>query len=487
MRRVDEHIQCSMFHEIQDKNLFERAQQYGLAYLDEVFQRNVFPMEQALSNLCRFDEEFPSVGIDTGEIIDFLHTYGAPATVTQLGGRYFGLVCGSTVPAGLAAKSLATFWDQNAAMYVLSPLAAQMESVVEKWFRQLFRLPAQTVAGFVSGSSLATFSGLAAARYRLLKRAGWDMNEKGLFDAPKLRIVASEHSHASVVKSIGILGFGKANVEWVKVDDQGRMMISALPTLDDRTIVIMQAGNICSGSFDPFEEVCEQAHNAGAWVHVDGAFGMWAAAVERLQHLTRGIEKADSWAVDGHKTLNTPYDCGVVLCADREALAAALHMSASYIVLSEHERDGMFYTPDMSRRARVIELWATLKYLGQTGIDQMVYGMHERALQFAQSLARYPGFQVVNDVVFNQIMVKCETDELTELTLARIQELRECWVGGSIWRGDKVIRISVCSWATTEKDVNRSVDSFFQALEEVKTFKRDVQTLEKNQDLKASA
>ncbi len=455
-----------MLGEMQDKQVFERAQRYGLAYLDEVLQRNVYPTEQALSDLCHFDEDFPDAPADAEDVIDLLHAYGAPATVAQLGGRYFGFVCGGAVPAGLAAKSLATFWDQNTAMHVLSPLASRLESVVEQWLRQIFRLPDQTVAGFVSGTSLATFCGLAAARYRLLERAGWDVNERGLFDAPKLRVVTSKQAHSTVVKAIGMLGFGKANVEWVDVDNQGRLVASALPPLDERTLLILQAGNVNSGSFDPLAKACELANDAGAWVHIDGAFGMWAGAAERLRHLTQGIEKGDSWAVDGHKTLNTPYDCGIALCRDREALAAALHMSGGYIVLSA-ERDGMLYTPEMSRRARVIELWATLKYLGRAGIDQMVYGLHERAVQFAQELSNHPGFTVLNDVVFNQVLVKCETDELTEQTLARIQDLRECWVGGSVWKEDKVIRVSVCSWATTEEDVNRSVASFAQALEEV--------------------
>ena len=459
-------IQSAMFQEMRDKRLFERAQGYGLRYLDELHQRPVFPRQQALSDLFRFDEDFPDTSASAEAVIDLLHEYGAPATVAQLGGRYFGFVCGGAVPAGLAAKNLATFWDQNTAMYVLSPLAARLESVVQRWMQQIFRLPEQTAAGFVSGTSLATFCGLAAARYRLLERAGWDVNERGLFDAPRLRVVTGKHAHSTVVKALALLGFGKANIEWVEVDGQGRMLVSALPALDERSLVILQAGNVNSGSFDPFEEVCERARAAGAWVHIDGAFGMWAGASRRLDHLTQGIEQGDSWAVDGHKTLNTPYDCGIALCRDREALAAALHMSAGYIVVSD-ERDGMFYTPEMSRRSRIIELWATLKYLGRDGIDQMVQGLHERAVQFAQELSRCPGFTVLNDVVFNQVLVRCENDLLTERTLTRIQDLRECWVGGSVWNQRKVIRISVCSWATTEGDVSRSVASFERALSEV--------------------
>jgi glutamate/tyrosine decarboxylase-like PLP-dependent enzyme len=230
--------------------------------------------------------------------------------------------------------------------------------------------------------------------------------------------------------------------------------------------VILQAGNVNSGSFDPFAEVCQKARAANAWVHIDGAFGLWAGATKQLKHLTQGMELANSWAVDGHKTLNTPYDSGIVMCDDEEAMVTALHMSGSYLMLGDH-RNGMFYTPEMSRRARIIELWAILKYLGRERVDELVHGLHLRARQFAELFTEAEGFTVLNDVVFNQVVVCCETDELTEKTLQRVQELRECWAGASHWAGRGVIRISVCSWATTEEDVERSVASFVQALAEV--------------------
>ena len=459
--------QDQMYADVKNKSIFDEAHDFGYKYLENVFDRNVYPTENALSNLKNFNEEMPEQPTNAHEILSFLNTYGSPATVSTLGARYFGFVSGGAVPAGLAAKTLATFWDQAPAMHVLSPIGSKLETVVETWLNQLFELPERTVAGFVSGTSTANFCGLAAARYRLLSNLDWNINEKGLFHAPKLRVVTGRHAHSTILKAIGLLGFGKDNIEWVDVDDQGRMNPSLLPTLDSRTILILQAGNVNSGSFDDFNEICELANKANSWVHIDGAFGLWAAAVGKLKHLTQGIEKANSWAVDGHKTLNTPYDSGIVLCEDKEAIKSALHMTGSYIVTSE-ERDGMFYTPEMSRRARVIELWATMKYLGKEGIDQMVYGMYQRVLQFAEELGRTDGFSVLNDVVFNQVLVSCETDELTTKVIERIQELRECWVGGSLWEGKKVIRISVCSWATTEKDVSRSVRSFKQALSEIK-------------------
>jgi glutamate/tyrosine decarboxylase-like PLP-dependent enzyme len=451
-------IQANMYRDVKDKNLFAKTLEYAVQYLEEAFNRNVFPNSEDIENLAIFDEDLPQASSSALEIIDQLNTYGSPATVAQIGGRYFGFVCGSAVPAGLAAKTLSTYWDQNAGIYVLSPIASTLETVVEKWLKQAFNLPESTAAGFLSGTSSATLCGLAAARYRILKKLDWDINEKGLFGAPKIRVVVGKHAHSTVLKMISLLGFGKQNIEWVDVDDQGRIIPDLIPKLDDRTLLILQAGNVNSGSFDNFEAICEKANQANAWVHVDGAFGLWAAVTEDLSYLTKGVEKATSWAVDGHKTLNTPYDCGIVLCADEAAMVSALHMTGSYIVVSE-ERDGMFYTPEMSRRARIVDLWSTIKYLGMSGIDQMVSGFHQRAVQFSEELQEN-GFEILNDVVFNQVLVSCGEDELTERTIHHIQEDRVCWVGGSKWFGRSVIRISVSSWATTKEDVSRSVRSF---------------------------
>ena len=315
---------------------------------------------------------------------------------------------------------------------------------------------------------LANFAGLAAGRYRLLERLGWDVNADGLFNAPRLRVITGEHAHSAVHRAIAMLGLGDSIVERVPVDEQGRLITADLPLLDDHCLVVLQAGNVDSGSFDPLAEVCSVAREAGSWVHVDGAFGMWVAAAEELAHLTRGLDLADSWATDGHKTLNTPYDSGVVMCRDRDALASAFSATGSYFVTSE-ERDGFLFTPDMSRRSRVIEFWATLKSLGMTGLGELVTTLHHRAVQFGEEVAAKPGFEVLNDVVFNQVLVACESDALTVATLRRIQELRECWVGGSTWHGRAVIRVSVSSWATTEQDITRSVGSFEAALDDVIT------------------
>ncbi|MDC1539425.1 aminotransferase class V-fold PLP-dependent enzyme [Flavobacteriaceae bacterium] len=457
-------IQNKMFLEIRDKKIFNQAQQYSLEYLENVFDRNVYPTEEAVKNLSIFDEELPTDSTNAKSVIEQLNKYGNPATTATLGGRYFGFVCGSAVPVGLAAKNLGTYWDQAPAMNVLSPIGSKLESVVEKWLVDLFNLPQNSSAGFVSGTSTANLCGLAAARYRILQRNNWDINEKGLRDSPKIRIVTGKQSHSTVLKAIGILGLGTENIEWVDVDNQGRIIPDLIPELDENTILILQAGNVNSGSFDNFEIICEKANKANTWVHIDGAFGLWAEAVNELKYLTKGIENATSWAVDGHKTLNTPYDCGIILCSDQEAMTSALHMSGSYIIEST-ERDGMFYTPEMSRRARIIELWSIMKYLGKNGIDEMILTMNQKAKQFAEEIGKIKGFHVENDIVFNQVLVRCDTDIITEQVLSNIQMLRECWLGGSMWFGKKVMRVSICSWATTENDITKSVKSFEKALE----------------------
>lgn len=455
-------LRDSMHREQQSKALLEQAKGYAYEYANGAAERNVFPSKQALADLEQFVEDLPACSGDATAILQQLHQYGSPATTAQTGGRYFGFVNGGILPVTLATKWLSDFWDQNTALYVMSPIASKLEEICEGWLKQLFGLPDNTVAGFVSGTSSAILCGLAAARYRLLQNQGWDFNQQGHNGAPPLRIIAGRHIHGAVTKAVALLGFGLDNIEWVEGDDQGRILPAQLPDLDGSCIVLLQAGNVNSGSFDPFEEICDRANRAGAWVHIDGAFGLWAGGTRRLKHLTTGMEKAHSWSVDGHKTLNTPYDSGILLCRDRDALIMALQASGAYLNFSEN-RDGMLYTPEMSRRARAVELWAALKYLGADGVDELVYGMHKRALQFADEL-RAAGFDIQNDVVFNQVIVSpADNDAETDRILAAIQDSGECWVGGSVWQGKKVIRISVCSWITGAEDVSRSVQAFIAA------------------------
>ena len=457
-----------MQREQQLKEVFKQAQSYAFDYADKALQRNVYPSDQAITELDMFVEELPENSGDAESILKQLHRYGSPASVAQTGGRYFGFVNGGILPVTLATKWLTDFWDQNTALQIMSPITAKLEEVCEQWLKQLFGLPESTVAGFVSGTSSAIFCGLAAARYRIYKNHQWDFNQQGHNGAPPIRIIAGRQTHGAVVKAIALLGFGLDNIEWVEADDQGRIIPKKMPPLDNSCIVLLQAGNVNSGSFDPFQQICDAANAVNAWVHIDGAFGLWAGGTVQLKHLTEGMEKAHSWSVDGHKTLNTPYDSGILLCRDQEALVTALQATGAYLTSCYSEsRDGMLYTPEMSRRARAIELWAALKYLGRSGVDELVVGMHQRANEFAEQL-KDAGFEILNDVVFNQVIVSPSDDEaITQSIMDAIQQSGECWVGGSLWDGKKVIRISVCSWVTTPEDISRSVQAFIQARDSV--------------------
>lgn len=454
-------IQQNMFDQLAERALFEQAKTYAYDYMDTVAERPVYPLPESLEKLTIFDEPVPAKAQSGEETLRLLHEIGSPATVAQTAGRYFGFVNGNAVPTAVAARWLTDVWDQNAALHVMSPIVAKLEQVCERWANQLLGLPSETAAGIVSGTSIATMCGLAAGRYALLSKVGWDVNGDGLFGAPPIRVVLSDQSHSTVFKALALLGLGRNRVELVPSDEQGRIDIDQMPELDSNTLLILQAGNVNSGAFDDFERACTLAQEAGAWVHIDGAFGLWAAASPDLRHLTQGIEKADSWSTDGHKTLNTPYDCAMVLCKDRSALVASMQATGAYIQYSDH-RDNMLLTPDMSRRARAVELWATLRALGEDGLAEMLDGMCSAARLFAEKLSA-AGFQVLNDVVFNQVMIAADSPEQTTAVLAGVQQSGECWCGGSQWHGEPVIRISVCSWATTAEDVDRSVQAFIAA------------------------
>ena len=443
------------------RQYFEQAASYAYAYMDEVAARPVFPTDAALADLDAFDEPLPDAPGDPAAMLRMLHEYGSPATVAHTGGRYFGLVVGGVFPPVMAAKWLADVWDQISTLYVTSPVLAKLETLCEKWLVEMLGLPEDSVAGFVSGTSMATLCGLAAGRHAILTGLGWDVNSRGLFGAPPMRVVVGADAHGTVFKALALLGLGRDRVELVPADDQGRMLAAQVPELGKDTLVILQAGNVNSGAFDPLEEICARANRAGAWVHVDGAFGLWAAASPAKRYLTRGAELADSWSVDGHKTLNTPYDSGIVLCRHREALVSAMQATGAYILYGE-KRDGMLYTPEMSRRGRAVELWATLKILGRDGVAELVDGLCERARRFADQM-RARGFRVLNEVVFNQVLIAADTPDHTAAILQRLQQSGECWCGSGRWQSAPVIQVSVCSWATTLDDIDRTVAAFVEA------------------------
>jgi len=454
-------LQARMFEELARRDIFQAARTHAYAYLDQVFSRDVAPSPQALSALSAFNEPFPKDSAAALDVLGQLNELGAPATVATLGGRFFGLVVGSALPVSVAARWMSDVWDQNSALAKMSPVSAALETVCEDWLRDIFGLPEGTVAGFVSGSSAAILAALAAARLQLYKNRGWDINAKGVNGAPPLKLVIGRQAHATVLKAIALLGLGIDNIVWADVDDQGRVRADTLPPLDDATLLALQAGDVNSGAFDDFETLCRRANEARAWVHVDGAFGLWAAAAPSLRHLVRGVELADSWSVDGHKTLNTPFDCGIVLCRHSAALVEALQTTGAYIAYGA-ERDGMLYTPEMSRRARAIELWACLKYLGRDGLEQLVTGLYERAAQMRDELRR-ADFEILNEVAFNQVLVGVGDQKKTDRIVSHIQNSGECWVGASKWNGRPVIRVSVCSWATTADDITRSARAFVAA------------------------
>ncbi len=459
MKRPSIHAQ--MRRELDNKTLLEQARQYVYEYIDAVSERAVFPDVKAIENLDRFDEPLPERSQNGADTLDMLNAYGAPATVAQTGGRYFGFVNGGVIPTALAARWMADAWDQNPALYVISPVVGKLEQVCESWLRELLELPDGTVAGYVSGSSTATLCGLAAARYELLKRLDWDVNAQGLFGAPPIRVIVSEQAHSSVFKALALLGLGKDRLERVPADGQGRIDASRIPDLDVRSLLILQAGNVNTGSFDAFPKICDPAKKNDAWVHVDGAFGLWVKGSNARKHLAQGVELADSWSLDGHKTLNTPYDCGIVLCRQRDSLVAAMQASGAYIQYGD-DRDGMMHVPEMSRRARAVDLWAALKYLGRRGVEELIDGMCDRATQFTEQLAAHR-FRILNDVVFNQVLVSAATPSQTLETLEIIQASGVCWCGGTQWNSEPAIRISVSSWATTPDDVDRSVNAFVDA------------------------
>ncbi len=441
----------------EEQVVFEKAKEYAYNYMESLKERPVSPSKESLEALRIFEEELPNKKGDAKAIIDELGQYGAPTTVTSTGGKYFGFVCGSHFPVGAASKWMADVWDQNSGLAVASPIGAKLEEVCEKWIVDLLGLPKGTAAGFVSGSSMATLCALTVARNELLRKQGYEVSSKGLFGAPELRVVLGAQAHSSVFKALAQVGLGKDRVELVEVDDQGRMRVDKLPPLDERTLLILQAGHVNTGAFDNLEELCDLGNKAGAWIHIDGAIGLWAAATKAKKALTKGLEKADSWSVDAHKTLNVPYDSGIILCKDRQSFTRAMQATGSYIQYGK-DRDCMLYGLEMSRRARGIELWATLKYLGREGVDELITNLCEKAKFFAKCLEE-EGFKIENEVVYNQVLITNGSDEKVRALVKAIQESGELWCGGAEHNGKAVLRLSVCSWRTTKEDIEDCVEA----------------------------
>ena len=449
------------------EKLLKQAAQRSIHYLNALDKQSVFPKPAALERLKELEIPLPEAGLPPEIILNTLDTIGSPATVVSTGGRYFGFVTGGCLPSALAANWLAGTWDQPADMVVASPIGAKIEEVTKSWLLDVLSLPADAGVGFVTGATMANFCGLAAARHAILERQGWDVEAKGLFSAPEIKVIVGAEVHVSLLKALSLLGLGRERVIQVPVDCQGRMIAGLLPAVDRNTIVCIQAGNVNSGAFDPADKICDLAHQAGAWVHVDGAFGLWAKAAPNRSFLAVGVENADSWALDGHKWLNVPYDSGMVICRSEKNLRAAMSYSASYLVHSEGYEPGL-YTPEISRRARGVEVWAALLSLGRSGLADLI----ERCCVFTSLMAKRlsaAGYSILNEVVLNQLMVSFGADEITQKVINTLQAEGTCWCGGTIWQGKIAMRISISSWATTLEDVEKSLAIILAIAEKTRT------------------
>jgi glutamate/tyrosine decarboxylase-like PLP-dependent enzyme len=444
--------------------LLKRAARDAMDYLEGMDARPVAPPPEAVAKLNALRGPLPPGPTSAETVLHLLDEYGSPATVANGGGRYFGFVNGGCVPAAMAASWLVNAWDQNAAFQVQSPVATALEETALDWVREMFGLPEGTGGAVVTGATMANFSALAAARHSLLGRAGWDVEADGLFGAPAITVVVGEEVHSSLIKALGMLGLGRNRVVRVPVDGQGRMRADALPHLDGMTILCLQAGNVNTGAFDPAAAICPAARTLGAWIHVDGAFGMWAAASPEYRKWTKGFELADSWATDGHKWPNIGFDCGIVMVRMAKALKEAMSIQAAYLMQGD-QREPSHYNPELSRRARGVELWAGLRSLGRSGMAEIVERTSSHARRFAAGL-KAAGYQVLNEVVINQVLVSFGSAEKTLATVARLQAEGTCWCGSTVWQGQTAMRISVSSWATTKEDVDMSLSAMLKAAEE---------------------
>jgi glutamate/tyrosine decarboxylase-like PLP-dependent enzyme len=446
-------------------DLIKDAARRSASYLESLNARSVAPSAEAIQRLKGFDVPLQAEPIAPMQVLAELDDFGSAATVASAGPRYFGFVTGGTLPAALAANYLAGAWDQNAVFHVASPTTAYLEEVCRRWLIALFGLPPEAGIGFVTGATMANFSALAAARHTLLNRLGWDVEAAGLFGAPSIKVIVGAEAHVSVLKALSLLGLGRERVIRVAVDGQGRMRPDTIPALTEPAIICIQAGNVNTGAFDPATEICAIAKASGSWVHVDGAFGLWAAACPERAHLAAGISGADSWATDAHKWLNVPYDSGIAFVADPQHLKASMASRAAYLIAGD-AREPSHYTPELSRRARGVEVWAALRSLGRSGLADLIERNCRYARRFADGF-KNAGCDVLNEVVLNQVLVSFGSAEQTRRVIRRVQEDGTCWCGGTDWQDRAAMRISVSSWATTEEDVARSLSAIIRLREEV--------------------
>jgi glutamate/tyrosine decarboxylase-like PLP-dependent enzyme len=435
-------------------------------YLEGVDARPVAPTQDALARLAELDVPLQDEPLDPAAVLAELDEIGSPATVASAGPRFYGFVIGGSLPAALAANVLAGAWDQNAGLRVASPVAAALEDVSAGWVTQLLGLPAGAAVGFTSGATMANLTGLAAARHAVLAAHGWRVECDGLQGAPVVTVVVGAEAHASVMKALTLLGFGRDRVVRVPVDDQGRMIAAELPVVSGPAIVCLQAGNVNTGALDPAGEIIARLRGSGAWVHVDGAFGLWAAASPGKRHLVDGFDQADSWTTDAHKWLNVPYDSGLAIVRDPDHLHTAMAAGAAAYLVHGERPDPYLAVPEMSRRTRGAEVWAALRSLGRNGLAELIDRCCRHAQRMADALA-LAGYEVLNEVVLNQVLVSFGDPDTTRRVIAGIQADGTAWMGGTEWQGRTAMRISVSSWATTDADVDRTIEAVLRVAREI--------------------
>jgi glutamate/tyrosine decarboxylase-like PLP-dependent enzyme len=448
------------------RDLLRRTAEIAADYVESLGERPVFPHVTPEQLRDALGGPLPEEPLDPQRVLDDLAAAAEPGVVAMGSGRYFGFVIGGALPAALAADWLTSAWDQNAGLYVGGPSASVVEQVTREWLLELLGLPAEASIGFVTGTQMAHVTGLAAARFHVLDAVGWDVGRDGLTGAPSVRVLVGEKRHVTVDRALRLLGLGAPTV--VAADDQGRLQVDPLREAfgDGPTIVCAQAGEVNTGAFDPLPEIADACEQAGAWLHVDGAFGLWAAVTPARKHLVEGIERADSWTTDAHKWLNVPYDSGIVLCAHPESHRAAMTVTASYLIQDEgarRVRDQVDWVPEFSRRARGFAVYAALRSLGRSGIAELVERCCESATRFAAAIAELPGVELLNEVVLNQVLFRFDSDERTDDVLRRVQESGEVWMSGTTWAGRKAIRVSVSNWQTGDEEIELAVAAFRNA------------------------
>jgi glutamate/tyrosine decarboxylase-like PLP-dependent enzyme len=456
-----------------ERKTLERAAEEAIAFLEGLGERSVAPSLDVDGVEAVFDRPLPTEGADSLAVVDELVAGAEPGLVAMPSGRFFGWVIGGGLPAALGADWLTSTWDQNAGLLASSPAAAAIERVAGKWLLELLGLPPQSAVGFTTGATMANFTCLAAARHHVLNRAGWDVEQDGLGGAPAITVVVGDERHESLDIALRYLGLGPARSLVVAADEEGRLRMDALretlQTVDSGPLIVaLQAGNVHSGAFDPMAEAIDLAHEHGAWVHVDGAFGLWAASSTQLRHLTVGVERADSWTTDSHKTLNVPYDSGVAIVRYPEALYASMGVHAAYLIQDDRP-DPVATVPEFSRRARGFAVWAALRSLGRSGVAELIERFCAHARRFAAGLEAIDGVRVVNDVVYTQVCASFGSDDVTREVARRLLADGTAWMTPSVWHGTAVLRISVSNWRTTEADVDRTLAAVRRVLDEVRT------------------